>query len=329
MRTHSTRLTGSDPVRAALRAAERAPSVHNTRPWRLVDDSGRISISTDTDRQLGTADPGARELVISCGAALFNIRTALRAHGVIPRVEVFPDPDRPGLLADVITTEEAQASGLDNLLFDSIEQRRTHRGPFLSDIGNEQLARVLVAAASAEEATLRLVTDDSLVHSLAGLVAAAEHIHRRERAHTDELARWVHAPKSGRPGGMRAADFPPERRVAGALFPDRDYGHGRISGSREVHGAVRGTVALLTTVSDTRVSHLAAGQALERVLLTATAAGVASAFHTQPLEEPLLRAFVTERLCGGAHPQMLMRLGRAGPCFDERDEAIESMLTGY
>ncbi|WP_046468528.1 Acg family FMN-binding oxidoreductase [Allosalinactinospora lopnorensis] len=317
----------AERIRVAMAAAERAPSVCNTRPWVLTRDGTHITVSADVDRRLDVTDPAARELVISCGAALYNIRTALRAHGDLPHVVAFPDPDRPGLLADVAVTGRVEPSDLERTLFASIRRRRTHRGPFLADVDDVRLVRALSAAATAEEATLHLITDDSLVRSLGGLVAGAEFLHRHERGHAEELARWVRTPDSRLLTGVRAEDFPPTEQTDSGMFPGRDYGGNRIRGLLDVHGEVSGTVAILSTPADTRSSHLSAGQALQRMLLTATAGGVSAAFHTQPLEEPLLRAFITERICG-AHPQMIMRLGRAHPHRSALDDEIKAVLAG-
>ncbi|MFD0804269.1 hypothetical protein ACFQZU_23535, partial [Streptomonospora algeriensis] len=190
-------------------------------------------------------------------------------------------------------------------------RRRTHRGLFATDVDDVALVRNLITAADAEGAALVPLTAEPLIRSLAGLVSAAEHLHRHERTRADELARWVRPPGSPSPEGVHAEDFPPEPDHG--LFPGRDYGQNRIRGMLDAPEAVTGTVALLTTPGDTRDAWLAAGQALERVLLAAAAEDVAAAFHTQPLEEPLLRAFIAERFCEDAHPQMILRLGRPRP----------------
>ncbi|MDT0304919.1 Acg family FMN-binding oxidoreductase [Streptomonospora wellingtoniae] len=301
------------PLRAALQAGERAPSVCNTRPWVLSDEGDRIAVVADSERRLDAADPQARELVISCGAALYNIRVALRAEGMVPEATVLPDPDRPGRLAEVAIgraggpDDEARAQGA------AITRRRTHRGLFAADIDDVALVRKLGAAAAAEGAALLPLLSEPLVRSLAGLVAAAEHLHRYERPRADELAGWVRPVGSPASDGVRAEDFPGDADADGALFPGRDYGQGRIRGMLDSPGAVTGTVALLTTAEDTRNAWMAAGQALERVLLAAAVEEVSAAFHTQPLEEPALRAFMAERYCEGAHPQMVLRLGRTLP----------------
>jgi hypothetical protein len=52
-----------------------------------------------------------------------------------------------------------------------------------------------------------------------------------------------------------------------------------------------------------------AGQALQRILLTASSYGIAAALHTQPLELGWLREPIRTQLCDGAHPQLVLRFG--------------------
>lgn len=75
---------------------------------------------------------------------------------------------------------------------------------------------------------------------------------------------------------------------------------------------VLGVVALLSTREDRRLGWLLAGQALQRLLLHATACGISAAFHTQPLELPWTRERIRTEFTGGAYPQMLLRLGYGG-----------------
>ncbi len=46
-------------------------------------------------------DPLGREMLISCGAALYGLRLAVRSLGYLPVTELFPDPARLRLLARV------------------------------------------------------------------------------------------------------------------------------------------------------------------------------------------------------------------------------------
>ena len=95
-----------DPLPAAgpsigLEHAVRAPSVHNTQPWRwrIRDDS--VELYADWTRHLPWTDPDRRDLLISCGAALHHLRVALARQGLAVAVDRFPDPDHEGHLAAV------------------------------------------------------------------------------------------------------------------------------------------------------------------------------------------------------------------------------------
>ena len=66
---------------------------------------------------------------------------------------------------------------------------------------------------------------------------------------------------------------------------------------------------LLTTAADRPLDWVNAGQALQRILLTASACGAAVALHSQPLELPLLREFIRTQLSDGAYPHLVLRIG--------------------
>src|SRR5581483_6245042 len=108
-----------------------APSVHNSQPWRFTADGGpQISLHADASRRLEVADPDGREMMISCGAALFNVRLALRSLGFIPETRVLPDPGQPTLVARVSWRQQAPADEFERRLSRHVLTRRTHRGAF-------------------------------------------------------------------------------------------------------------------------------------------------------------------------------------------------------
>ena len=89
--------TAQDPPDLAERAgylvevAARAPSVHNTQPWRFTVTGQAIELYADASRQL-MEDLAGREMIISCGAALFGLRLAVRSLGYGPRSTCSPNP---------------------------------------------------------------------------------------------------------------------------------------------------------------------------------------------------------------------------------------------
>jgi hypothetical protein len=68
-------------------------------------------------------------------------------------------------------------------------------------------------------------------------------------------------------------------------------------------------LALIEMPRDTPRDWLAAGQALERLLLTACAAGLQASFLNQPIQVAPLRTRLRDLVCGDGMPQLLLRLG--------------------
>jgi hypothetical protein len=96
-------------------------------------------------------------------------------------------------------------------------------------------------------------------------------------------------------------------RITAALRPTAGAPDGLLPGwSAEVAG----DVLLLVTPGDGVLDWLHAGQALQRLLLTATTAWLQTTFHTRVLEVPALREEVRRRLCPGQAPQVILELGR-------------------
>ncbi|WP_433380678.1 Acg family FMN-binding oxidoreductase [Streptosporangium sp. CA-115845] len=298
-------------IHTAVQAAVWAPSVHNTQPWSFTVDGEEIALRADSERKLRLGDPEGREMLISCGAALMNMRLALRVLGCEPQVRVLPDPDRPVLLATVRMGAAVAPDEHTRLLYAEIERRRTHRAGFTEVPVADRLIEAFVCQSSAEGARLTPVRSEAAVRVLAALTCAAEDVQSQNRLLTLEMIRWAQPPGSLRKDGVPARGYPREPRRTRPHFAQRDYTHGHPWGgdADQFRSASTGTVAVLTTPGDSREDWIAAGQALQRVLLHASAYDVSAAFHTQALEMFHLREFLRQELLSGEHPQMIMRLG--------------------
>jgi nitroreductase len=112
-----------------IELAARAPSVHNTQPWRFTVTGQAIELYADASRQL-MEDLTGREMIISCGAALFGLRLAIRSLGCQPEVDLFPDPSQRHLLARVRASRQAPITTGERAMLRAVPHRHTHRGVF-------------------------------------------------------------------------------------------------------------------------------------------------------------------------------------------------------
>jgi nitroreductase len=297
-------------VRGLVARARLAPSTRNTQPWSWTvipcsGDTGRacaLELNRVRDRALELSDPGGRELVISCGAALLTLRVAAAEQLVDTEVEVLPDPARPDLLARVRFVEgsvDATFSGLDA----AVPIRHTWRRAFGPRKLPAGLPPRLVAEVAVEGARLDVVRPED-VPVLATLVRASEHDLYADRQRRAELAGWLR-PRWRGDGvpvttlGVLPARLGMRRGLVGRRIAARDAAF-----LLDAPG-----VAILSTPHEDTGSWLAAGQALQRMLLVAAAEGVAAGFANGPCQDARRRTALGGLLGEPGHPQMIMRLG--------------------
>ena len=303
--------TSSEKLRFLLNYAVLAPSNHNAQPWlfRIVGDG--IELYADRTRALPVVDPEDRELLMGCGAALFNLRIALNHFGYEGAVRTFPDASKPDLLARVNFGKETGAIAEEHGLFQAITKRRTNRMPFGTQLVPESLLLELQAAATKEGAWFHIVLGDENRNRVADLITEGDRIQMADGHFRRELAAWIHpnrtASHDGTPGyaiglGGLTSYFGP--------LVVRTFDMGRGQAAKD-HQLATGSpiLAVLGTQTDTPEDWLSSGQALERVLLRARVDDVWSSFLNQPIEVPELRTQLRDLLGREGFPQILLRMG--------------------
>lgn len=240
---------------------------------------------------------------------MFNLRITAAVADVQPRVRLLPEPERqPLLLATIGLTGRHKATAEERRLHAVIFRRRTNRGPFSPRLVPPGIRAELAEAASLEGAMLHFpgrAETERLLH----LVADAEQELLADPGYRAELARWA--------GGQRDREGIPDtalgpRSPAGGT-PVRDFTPGR--GEEHVGYAwfeEHPQLAVLSVRTGTPVDWLRAGQALERVLLTATVREIAVCPLTQPLET-VDAWLVRDPALAHEQPQMILRIGYGLP----------------
>ncbi|MEU5592835.1 nitroreductase family protein [Streptomyces sp. NPDC020298] len=314
MRTQA--LLDAATVESLLAAAVAAPSIHNTQPWRFRLDSGSqvLEVHSAPERTLPLTDPMHRAQYLSVGAAVFNLRLAALHLGRRPEVRLLPDPHEPGLLAAVRLMDPLGADDqpLDPGLYEAIAERHTSRMPFTGRPVPEPIAAEMAAAAHAAGARLHL-PDIAGTRRLLRLTAMAEARNRAHPARIAETGAWITAPGADAPYGIPVTALgPPD---AGRRIPMRDFTGALPAFRRPALWFERHVQpALLWTPHDRRADWLRAGQALQYVLLTATARGLRTSLLHQAMEWPDLRAATALPRHKRCHPHMLIRFGYGRDC---------------
>jgi nitroreductase len=297
-------------IEELLAAAVAAPSMHNTQPWHFeihtADDV--IDLSLDPARLLSVADPHNRAAHIACGAALFNLRLAAAVAGVRLTVRPVPDPSHDLLLARIRLSGPHEATPWERELRAAIPLRHSNREPFSNRVVPPGIRAELAEAVAAEGAVLQFADHEEAMR-LRRLAADAERDLLADPAYRAEIARWVGGERDEE--GIPAAALGP--RSPEGREPVRDFSRDRRATARYAWFEERPQLVVLSVQFSGPVDWLKAGQALERVWLTATARGISACPLTQALETQAAWQVRDPRSEGSEKPQMILRIGYGLP----------------
>jgi hypothetical protein len=256
-------------------------------------------------------DSQGRELIISCGVALFYLRLAIRHFGYAAAVQVFPQGEKSDLLARIALGERCPPTADEERLFHALKRRHTHRLPFSRWSVPAALREALQAAVAQEGAHLMFVQDSAPRWDLTDMVAEADRLQWADPQFQQDKAAWVRLPPTTAPDGVPSTNLGlgdmaafTRHRTAPGSPPGEDqanYDRPLVAGAP--------LLALLGTARDTRRDWLIAGQALGRLLLVAAADGVTASFLNQPIQVTALRRQVSAMIDEECCPQLLLRLG--------------------
>ena len=314
-----------DQVQDVLATAGRAPSLHNSQPWGFHPTRHAIELHADPRRALPVADPDGRELRMAGGAALFTLRLALHAHGIRPTVTLFPDRDRPDVLATVRHGGSRPPTPEQDRLLRAVTAWRTNRHPFTDEPVALPEQHALRRAALDEGSWLHIVDDPDQRATLRTIVGHAHRTQMDDPAFLAELAAWTTtepARQDGVPAAAGGALPEPQDRWVLRDFTD-GTGLGRVQGKDFERDPL---IAVLTSHLTGRTAEVQAGQALQRVLLTATASGLATSFLSQVVEVAASREELRRLIGGTRPPQAVLRIGHGWPVVATPRRDVEDLL---
>jgi hypothetical protein len=295
----------SSEVGVLARSLSHAPSVHNTQPWTLEARADSADLYERFDVTLPRHDPSGRDRVISCGAALTNLELAVRALGWDTDVALFPDRERPDLVARITAIGRKETTATEVERYAAIFRRHSYREPFSLHTVSRSALRALAAVPTEPGVQARVIDPRTECATLAELFDYAAVVFRDDRAYQRELSSWSLGPKDTTLpwGGLVRQD---------THVPDTVTLTQRL---------MREGILVLLTTDDTRRDRLLAGAVMQQIWLAAITRGLVASVLTQPLQLREVRAGLIERLHLAGYPQLFLRLGHptaTGPEVPDR-----------
>ncbi|TVS85268.1 Acg family FMN-binding oxidoreductase [Mycobacterium helveticum] len=297
----------TEVLRGAVQLACRAPSVHNSQPWRWVAGDGVVHLYLDRRRMVPGTDRSGRQALISCGAVLDHFRVAMLAAGWRAVVDRFPSPGDPDRVASIEfrSVDHVAKSQRDHA--EAILHRRTDRLPLGQPTYWNLFEPSLRGVVADGPVRLDVLSDD--VRPLLAKASQLSGLLRRDDASYHAELDWWTSPfalTEGIPPSALASEKEHRRVDVGREFPARGHGDRR----PEV-GADWSKILVVSSAEDTGEDALRCGEALSTVLLECTLAFLATCTLTHLIELEESRDIVRRLLDEQGQPQLLIRAGIA------------------
>lgn len=307
-----------------------APSEYNTQPWLFRVQGASVDLFADYSRRLPIVDPDNRELLISCGAACYNLHLAARHFTSYCLLEWERKPEHSNRLVRLHLGTKRPEIAEEDRLFAAIPHRQSNRSLYEARSVPAETLTKLQACAGQEGTWLQLIQDEHTRKVLYELIAEGDHIQWAKKPFRQELAQWVRShPVSamdGLPGNIHAKGSLYE---IAHPFLVRTFDLWREEAARNCQLAAGAPVlAVLGTFADTPGDWFLAGMAGEHLLLEACASGLQTSFVNQPIEVPALRSRLRQALGYQGFPQLILRIGYGKPMPMTPRRHVQEVLLG-
>ncbi|MGZ5475931.1 MAG: Acg family FMN-binding oxidoreductase [Thermoanaerobaculia bacterium] len=299
-----------EQIEFLLRYAVLAPSSHNTQPWifSIVEDG--VQVFADYSRRLLVSDPDDRELLMSVGAAITNLRVAAAWFGFETTVMYERRPEQSVPVAFVAVRETCASDQDLRKLFPAIRRRHTNRNLFTAEPLSADAVSAVCDMVDQNPGMLCLLrSQDS--NRIADLVAEGDRKLMERPAVREELADWLRPSDSSQRDGICTDSLGISSPFSITNWALRKMNVGDSRGRRDRELITSAAALILVSADDDRVSLIRTGEIVERLLLTVTGHGLQYSFLNQPIEVGDLRRKVQDLALTQLPPQLLLRIGHA------------------
>jgi nitroreductase len=300
-------------IKTILQQTVKAPSGHNTQPWkfRVVADS--ITIFPDYGRALPVVDADNHALFISLGCALENLVIAAAHFGYDTTVEMHLE--NKGAESIEVHLRPAAANA-DGALYEYMDARQVTRNKYNGAPIPPADMEKLKTSTKQEDVQAFFVTDKNEMEKLLALVKEGNIRQFSNPSFVKELMHWIRfnktdAEQTGDGLFGAATGNPSVPAWFGKLFM-------KLTASPKKEAAkwddlIHSSSALLIFIAerDDKKAWINVGRSFERTMLTATSLHINHAHANMPCEEVELRKKLSNQLnlTKEQQPLLLIRLG--------------------
>lgn len=310
--------------------AVKAPSGHNTQPWRFTIEKGVITIHPDLDKRLPIVDADNRELFISLGCAAENLCLAASKLQYLWKLEIAHN----GSIAVRLNHAKTAPSASDNLLFDYINQRQTNRSIYSGkEIPEDILQNILKEFEKEKFHNIHAwPRTNPKFNQLAQYVMEGNVVQMNDDAFRKELLSWIrfnrkHAQRTCDGLSYAALEAPSLPAWISRPIVKLMLNHKKQNASdlKKIYSSSH--LVLLTSQENTIPAWIETGRILQRLLLRLTQAGIAHAYLNQPCEVPTLHRKLRVELLGhSAFAQILLRIGYSKQLPHSLRKSVQSVI---
>ena len=295
-----------------VECAIKAPSAHNTQPWKFQNIDTGIIIQPDFKRALSVVDAENYELYISLGCALENLLIAAKQKGYNCLIK-YPSNASDTIVIDI--TKDNSGKDTHDVLFNEITKRQVTKSKYNDKAISDGVLQQLSSSFNFEGVSLRILNGKKNYETIIPLIIEANNLQFNNKDFLNELVHWIRFSKNEaekKKDGIWSATMgmPGLGRFLGGLVM-KNFVTAK-SEEKRLIDLLNHTQGLAIFISDTNNAEawVKTGQAFQRFGLTATHLGISHAHLNMPCEESAVRQKLAKVLgLENKYPLLLIRYG--------------------
>lgn len=309
-----------------IKSASKAPSGHNTQPWRFRISGDTITIMPHLADALPVVDGNHRELFISLGCAVENLCIAATYFGYCPQVAA---EGKQGIMVTLTQSDHKD----ENPLFGQIEKRQTNRSVYSDRKIPEDTLSMLQSTLSEDGVHFYFAEIGTpFADTLTQYVVRGNEIQMQDKEFKRELVHWmrlnnrqIHETNNGLTYQALGIPSLPGLLSKPLVSMFMKAGKQNKSDLKKINSSSH--LVLMTTEHNDPKGWIDLGRTLQRFLLNMTGAGIANAYMNQPCEvAPLAREIQQLLPINGEFPMLILRIGYADPMPYSPRKDVESII---